>query len=58
MKGILFQQKKDEYHTMKVMYDEIYAQESADTRHLHQPITPPMSQAAKDARDALSSRYI
>lgn len=58
MKDILFQQKKNEYHAMKVMYDEIYAQESADTRHLHQPITPPMSQAAKDARDALSSRYI
>ena len=34
----------------------IYDVEPEATRHLHQPITPPMSQAAKEAREALEYR--
>lgn len=34
----------------------IYAMEPEVTRHLHQEITPPMSQAAREAREALTYR--
>lgn len=37
------------------MYDEIYGQESEATRSLIQSRTPPMSAAAKEAREAIES---
>ena len=35
------------------MYKDVYARESESTRDLVQPITPPMSDAAKESREAL-----
>ena len=37
------------------MYDQIYAQEPTETRTLIQRRTPPMSQAAREAREAIES---
>ena len=37
------------------MYSEVFAREPAATRALVQPVTPPMSDAARDAYDALAS---
>ena len=37
------------------MYDEVYAMEPQETRHLHQVSTPPMSDAAREAREAMKS---
>lgn len=35
------------------MLRDIYQREAKETRHLHQEVTPPMSKAAEEARDAL-----
>ena len=37
------------------MCDEVYAREASVTRGIHQVRTPPMSQAAKEAREAIAS---
>ena len=37
------------------MYAEVFGREPAATRALVQPVTPPMSDAARDAYDALAS---
>ena len=37
------------------MVSEVYGVESEATRGLHQPVTPPMTPAAKEAREALAS---
>jgi len=42
-------------HIAKQMHTEIYAVEPENTRKLHQIITPPMSSAAKEAREAMLS---
>ena len=39
----------------KAMCDAVYSAEPHGTRGLHQTRTPPMSQAARDAREAISS---
>lgn len=39
----------------KDMYEEVYAMEPPETRHLHQVFTPPMSDAAREAREAVKS---
>jgi hypothetical protein len=38
------------------VYEAVYSQESEHTRHLHQLITPPMSVAALEAREAFQSQ--
>ena len=38
-----------------VMYEEVYSRESPHTRSLHQLRTPPMTQAAREAREAIAS---
>jgi len=40
------------------MHREVYAVESETTKRLHMPITPPMSSAAREAREALASRFL
>jgi hypothetical protein len=37
------------------MCDEVYAQEPIETRHLNQENTAPVSEAAKEAREAILS---
>ena len=37
------------------MHEEVYAVEPVETRHLHQVVTPPMSDAAREAREAFKS---
>ncbi|GAX76728.1 hypothetical protein CEUSTIGMA_g4175.t1 [Chlamydomonas eustigma] len=39
----------------QAMHAQVYAVEPQSTRRLHQPITPPMSDAAKEAQQALAS---
>ena len=41
--------------TAKDMHEEVYAVEPPETRHLHQVVTPPMSDAAREAREAFKS---
>ncbi|OQR89781.1 hypothetical protein ACHHYP_06051 [Achlya hypogyna] len=41
--------------SIEAVVESIYAKEPLGTRHLVQEVTPPMSQAARDARDALAS---
>jgi len=38
------------------MHAQVYAQEPPETKALHMALTPPMSQAAREAREALASR--
>ena len=38
------------------MHRDVYGAEPLETRAIHQPLTPPMSQAAREARAALASR--
>jgi hypothetical protein len=38
------------------MHREVYDAEPLETRGIHQPLTPPMSEAAREARVALASR--
>ncbi|KAJ1432212.1 hypothetical protein B484DRAFT_447980 [Ochromonadaceae sp. CCMP2298] len=40
------------------MLEEIFGEEPQDTRHLHQERTPPVSEAAKDAQEALRSALL
>lgn len=44
------------FFTAKEMHAEVYAVEPLETRHLHQVVTPPMSDAAREAREAFKSR--
>ena len=37
------------------MHADVYAREAGATRHLHMPLTPPMSEAAVEARAAVAS---
>jgi hypothetical protein len=37
------------------MVEEVYGAEAPTTRHLHQPVTPPMTDAAREAREAMAS---
>jgi len=39
----------------KQMFDEVFAMEPPETRNLEQVITPPMSEAAREARSAITS---
>lgn len=45
-------------HEAAAMHREVMGREPAASRHVHQPITPPMSDAARDARDAMASRFL
>lgn len=52
---------KYRYSRLKIaeeMFDDIYSRESSRTKHLIQEITPPISQAAKDAREAMLSIHL
>lgn len=40
------------------MWEQVYAQEGPLTRGLSQPVTPPVSQAAREAREAMQARHI
>lgn len=55
MAELLAQQRGPRLAAALQMSLEVYAQEGAATRHLHQVRTPPMSEAAKEARAALAS---
>lgn len=37
------------------MYEDVYSMESDSTKHMHQVETPPLTQAAIEAREALLS---
>ncbi|KAF0696529.1 Aste57867_12722 [Aphanomyces stellatus] len=55
MKELLSQHRGDRGAHIKEVVDDVYARESLATKALVQDVTPPMSDAAKDARDALRS---
>ena len=56
MVDILAYERRDRLeHTVQEMYDDVYGTEGDNTRHLVQPRTPPMSEMAKRALDALRS---
>lgn len=40
------------------MHAEVYSRESDATRHIKQPVTPPQSDAAREAREALASAQL
>lgn len=42
----------------KQTHETVYAMESPETKSLHQFMTPPMSRAAQQAREAYASRII
>mmetsp|Transcript_10939 Transcript_10939/g.15750 ORF Transcript_10939/g.15750 Transcript_10939/m.15750 type:complete len:278 (+) Transcript_10939:178-1011(+) len=69
-KGEAFSYRREAYHSMAKllakkraprlslalqMTIEVYAKEDRETKYLHQVRTPPMSQAAMEARDAIAS---
>eukprot|EP01041_Mallomonas_annulata_P012811 gene12811-27014_t len=55
MAEVLASKNPSRLHVALQMHKEVYAQESAATRHLHQPLTAPVSEAARDAREAMAS---
>lgn len=56
MADVLSNERRDRLeHIVHKMHTDVYNTEGADTRHLIQPRTPPMSEAAKRALEALRS---
>jgi hypothetical protein len=55
MAKLLAERRSDRLLAAQQMCDEVYGREPVGTRSLHQIRTPPMSQAAREAREAISS---
>lgn len=43
------------YPQAQAMHARVYAREGPETRHLHMAVTPPMSEAAREARAAMAA---
>ena len=52
---ILSEKRGPRLNRALTMCDEIYSREEERTKNLHQERTPPMSTAAKEAREAIVS---
>jgi hypothetical protein len=46
---------RERLQVAKQMFEDVYGAESPETKHLHQVQTPPLTQAAIEAREALLS---
>ena len=55
MAEVLVERRGERLRAAKEMFEEVFAMEPAEAKGLHQEITPPMSDAAREARLALES---
>ena len=55
MAEVLVERRGERLRAAKEMFEEVFAMEPAEAKGLHQEITPPMSDAAREARFALES---
>lgn len=58
MLSVLLENRGDRLHIAKEMYEDIFSREGERTKNLEQAATPPVSEAARNARDAIQSQFL